>query len=61
MTRTKVWIGAALLALALAGCDVGRGAACDQVGSQHTNKDGKLYTCAKNERTGKGYWYEGKP
>lgn len=54
-------LGAAVLSLALVGCDVGSGGSCDQIGSQHTNKDGTLYTCAKNVQTGKGYWYKGTP
>lgn len=61
MKNPMVWIGAAVLALVLVGCDVGSGGACDQIGSQHTNKDGQLYTCAKNETTGKGYWFKGTP
>lgn len=61
MRRTTIGICAAVLALTLAACDVGSGGACDQIGSQHTNKDGTLFTCAKNQTTGKGYWYKGTP
>jgi len=44
----------------LGACDVTESGPCNQIGSQHTNKDGQIYTCAKNMDTGKGYWYKGK-
>jgi hypothetical protein len=53
-------IGVVAMTLTVAGCDVTQGGACNQIGSQHTNKDGTLFTCAKNQDTGKGYWYVGK-
>lgn len=45
MKKIGTWIGAAALALVLAGCDVTTGASCDQEGSKNTNKDGTTYTC----------------
>lgn len=36
------------------------GMACDQIGSTHTDSKGQLWTCVKNQTTGKGYWYKGK-
>lgn len=38
-------VGAAVLALALAACDVTSGTSCNQEGSKATNKDGSTYTC----------------
>lgn len=54
-------LGFVVLAMTLTACEVTQGGACNQVGSQHTNKDGTLYTCTENPNTGKGYWYKGKP
>lgn len=36
------------------------GGPCDQIGSTATDKQGQLWTCVKNQTTGKGYWYKGK-
>lgn len=60
MKRTAIMIGTVVLVLTLSACDVAPGGACNQIGSQHTNKDGTLFTCAENLNTGKGYWYKGK-
>ena len=45
MKKIGPWVGAAALALVLAGCDVTPGGRCDQEGSKATNKDGTAYTC----------------
>ena len=43
------------------GCDRPMsGGPCDQIGSTATDKQGQLWTCVKNQTTGKGYWYKGK-
>lgn len=63
MKRTITALAAvlAVVFLGAAGCgNVTSGGACDQIGSQHTNEDGTLYTCVKNTQTGKGFWYKGK-
>lgn len=46
------------LMLALCGCDVDEADHCDQVGSQHTNKDGAKYTCKSGLYPDGGYWYK---
>jgi hypothetical protein len=43
--KIGTWVGAATLALLLAGCDVSTGEACSQEGGKATNKDGTTYTC----------------
>lgn len=45
------------LMLALTGCDVDEADYCDQVGSQHTNKDGTRFTCKTGLYPDGGYWY----
>lgn len=63
--RVKTALGlSALVALALVllvGCDKPiSGGACSPIGSTKTDDSGQLWTCAKNEKTGKGYWYKGE-
>lgn len=47
MNRVKIVLGAAVLALALAGCDVSNGGQCEREGSRHINKDNRVYYCQK--------------
>lgn len=60
MTKVKI-LGSALgllaILLSVTGCDITPGGSCSQVGSQHTNSDGVVYTCKVNTQTGKNYWY----
>lgn len=36
------------------------GGACSPIGKVKTDRDGQLWTCAKNAQTGNGFWYKGK-
>ncbi|HSL52003.1 MAG TPA: hypothetical protein VK878_23285 [Candidatus Deferrimicrobiaceae bacterium] len=58
--RSKWVIGAALVVL-LTACKPISGGACSPIGSTQTDDTGQIWTCAKNETTGNGYWYKGKP
>lgn len=54
-------IGVVVLAAGSQSCEGPiSGGACTPIGSTKT-VDGQLWTCAKNETTGNGYWYKGKP
>lgn len=61
MKNAKVWVGAAALALVLAGCDkrdVLPGGACSFEGDKNTNSNGFSYTCAKVPETGRLIWQQ---
>lgn len=47
MSKVKVALGAFVLALALAGCDVSNGQRCEREGDRHINKDDRVYYCQK--------------
>jgi len=61
MNRVGVWIGAAALALVLAGCDVTPGGKCSAEGSKATNRNGVSYTCAKLLPKGTLVWQQDAP
>lgn len=47
MSKVKMALGAFVLALALAGCDVKNGQPCEREGDRHINKDDRVYYCQK--------------
>lgn len=46
VNKIRIILGAAALALVLAGCFFTPGGSCDQLGSKHSSK-GQTYTCSK--------------
>lgn len=53
---------AVVFVVALLSCDDKplHGGACSPIGSTKTDSSGQVWTCAKNVKTGNGYWYKGK-
>lgn len=59
MNRTLVVVGMIGMLIFTSGCDR-QSTPCDPIGKVETDSKGQVWSCVKNQTTGKGYWYKGK-